>query len=76
MTLVIACLFYELFDSKNMLAASDQMVSIGPKTIMKQALLEDGQLAFWSQGILCGMPAVVDAMGGDYLYPMSFPFNY
>ncbi|MDR0304461.1 MAG: YfhO family protein [Chitinispirillales bacterium] len=75
MALIVLCLFHELINSNKMLLASDQINTMGIKSSMQRALLEDGQIAMWNKGVLCGMPTG-DALAGDYLYPLVFPFNY
>jgi len=76
MAVITVCLFGELFGSNKMLASSDQIAGMGYRTTMQNALFGDGQIIVqWNKGILCGMP-LLDAMGVDYFYPLSFPFNY
>ena len=75
MAVLTLSLFGELLDSKKMLAASDQLTGMGNVVSMRQAMLNDGQFAYWNKGILGGMP-MSEALGGDYLYPLLWPFQY
>jgi len=75
MAILTLCLFNELFNPNKMLSASDQITIIGTKAEMQRAFLKDGQFAFWDRTLLGGMPTL-DATGGDYVYPLGFPFNF
>ena len=75
MLAIIIAVFHQWASPDKMLVASDRVAEFGPRTIMRQGLMEDGQIVQWNRGLLGGMPTG-DAMIGDYLLPITFPFNY
>ena len=75
LALLLVCLFHEWANPDKMLIASDRIAEYGPRSIMQKGLLKDGQIVQWNRGVLGGMPTG-DAMAGDYLLPITFPFNY
>jgi len=75
MLAIIIGVFHEWANPDKMLIASDRVAKFGPRTIMREGLMQDGQIVQWNRGLLGGMPTG-DAMIGDYLLPITFPFNY